>query len=349
MEKKLLAFLLAMMMILVNVAVLAEDEIPQLIVDVVPRYDGQKEEVDPYLTKTYTTEGTNTKIYPTGETLTFDVSGYEDVDITVADVTLDGSSTYTIAVTVPAASEYGEAGKYHYEIRENKPEVLTQGASYDTRTFNVDVWIFYNEEGELDQVVNIYSGDETDENATTKDDKVKNEYAVGELEIKKEIDGNLADPERNFDFEVTLTATGYVANDITIVTTGYATVSGEKTIAAGWSNTTKTIKFTARGGDSIVIKDIPKGVTYTVEEQGIEDITADQQIEKANALTAYEIEYDGNESGTIGTDTASTTITNTKGITVPTGIAVDYIPFVLIVVFAGMAAVTLTVRRKKEN
>lgn len=363
--KKLLAILLALALVLVNVAALA-DGIPE-----VPVNEDQIEDMietalankatDPTFVKKYTVTGaaSGTTVYP-AETLTFSVTPKDTTYPTVTVGTnnkyvVDGKSAeYTIAVNVPAASAYAKPGKYHYDVKETGAETASQGVTYNTTTnFSVDVWVYY-EGTTLTRVVNVYSGAEVTGEATTKDDKLENQYKVGKLTVTKQISGNLADPTKVFTINVLLESTNKVTSDIKLTPDTGVTVTSEGT----WSDAnTRTITFTAVGGKGLTIENIPEGVTYTVTEltgtdtgavHEITGATGNTQIDKVNDLDAYAITYT-TATGAISSSEAKTaTVTNTKEITVPNGISVDFVPYVMIIALAGIALVALKAR-KKEN
>lgn len=363
--KKLLAILLALLLVLVNVAALAEGgdentgmpELPGAANDVIENEkNGTTANAsgdEPFIKKTYSTnvEG----VYPT-ETLRFQVTPEEDSypEVTVGNnntFATTGENAYTIPVNVPAADRYGKAGMYHYSVKELAPVNPSQGATYDTeKTFNVDVYVYYDKDDptKLVRHAAVYSG--LAANTDTKDEEFENSYSVGVLTVTKEITGNLADPEKEFTIEITLTASNTVNNVITIANnavsvTGEGVASGN--IATGWTGS-KKITMTAKGGQSITLNNIPTDVTYTVAETGINVIEEAAQMEHVNDDNAYSVSYVG-ESGTISSTTAaSATVTNNKDITVPTGIALDSIPYVLIMSLAVIALVALKARKREE-
>jgi len=364
--KKFVAMLLALLLVLVNVAALAEGpvvpDISGVIDDDVVEDDAANAATDsPSIKKTYTTTGTATNVYPT-EKLQFSVTpkdeSYPKVTVgTNNEFSVDGTTDeYTIPVNVPEASVYAKAGKYHYTVKETGAEVTSQAVGYDTTTvFNVDVYVYYKivdgqVTNELEKTVVVYSGDETSENAgqDAKEDDFANTYSVGELTVTKKIAGNLADPNRVFTIKVTLTSTENVANDITIESN--ATSLTAET-AKNWK--TKEITFTAKGGQSITIKNIPTGVKYTIEEDGeitrhLENNDATTQMNNANNATAYYVEGEVKTPTAIGDTAAFETIKNTKEITVPTGISMETLPYVLILAVAVMGAAVLVIRKWEE-
>ena len=359
--KKLLAILLVLGLVLVSVAAMAD--VPagaQEFIDAETANDAETPEY--FIKKTYTTSGSATDVYP-AEELKFTWTKPEGApDIVIGSnntFTTDGTkATYDMELTIPAATEYGAAGRYHYTVTENGAQTTSQGVTYnnENKTFNVDVYVFYKLDSEnkvtdeLDQEVVIYSGTDTegaDADTSKKTDTIENLYKVGKLTITKEIAGNLADPTRDFTITVTFTSTNNVASEIAI--SGDATVTSENPTSKNW--TSKEITFTVKGGQSITIDKIPTGVAYTIAESGINVIDGkgdNTQINKVNDPDAYAVEYSA-EKGTISDTTpGNVTVTNTKEITIPEGISVDFVPYVLIIALAGIALVAMKAR-KKEN
>ena len=358
--KKFLAILLAALLVLVNVAALAESDagIPDIgdAVENLEKGATKDAETEPEysIKKTYTTTGFATDVYPT-ETLEFEVTpAVEDYPaITVGDnntFAVDGTTNeYTIPVNVPDASEYQTlgAGRYHYTVVETDPQDdPSQAVTYSTKTFNVDVYAYFTEDGFIREAV-IYSGEEVTDgsNPTTKEDAFANEYKVGALKVGKTIVGNLADPDKEFSITVTLTSDNTVANDLVLDKTG----GGEVTGAVAKGEKSYEFEVTVKGGQYIQINNIPDGVNYTVVENDITNITAAQQLEEANNTEAYTIEGQVTSATALAAGTTATevTITNTKEIEIPEGIALDTVPYVLIMVLAliGLAVAA----RKREQ
>ena len=359
--KKFLAILLAALLVLVNVAALAESDAG------IPDIDGAVENLEKGATKdgdagpeysikkTYTTTGFATNVYPT-ETLEFTVTPKENTYPTITVGTsntfeVDGTTNeYTIPVNVPAASEYKEAlgaGRYHYTVVETTSQTdPSQAVTYSTKTFNVDVYAYFTEDGFTRDAV-IYSGTEVTDgsNPTTKEDAFDNTYKVGALKVGKTVVGNLADPDKEFSITVTLTSENTIANDLVLDKTGGGKVTGE----VGKGQKSYTFDVTVKGGQYIQINNIPDGVKYTVVENGIENITAAQQLEKANEPDSYTIEGQVSSATALAAETTAkdVTITNTKEISIPEGIALDTVPYVLIMVLAliGLAVAA----RKREQ
>ena len=355
--KKFVALLLALLLMLVNVAALADDPVTP---DIRGVQQGSTTEstTGPAIQKTYETTGTSTNVFPV-ETLEFEVTPGDNSypAVTVGSnnqIETDGTASISIPVTVPAAATYGKAGKYHYTVKEK--EGSSQAVGYDSnKVFNVDVYVFYKVENNavtnvLEQKVVIYSGTESEAN---KDDKFKNTYQVGSLKVGKVIAGNLADPNKLFDIKVTLTAEKTVANDIKISSDNGATIPADTaTINKSWKGN-KEITFQAKGGQSIVISDIPVGVTYTIEEVGstkhLTEDTAELQIQNVNDADAYYVSGEVKTANAVSKTATEETITNKKDITIPTGISVETLPYILILAVAMAGTVLLVIRKKEEE
>lgn len=354
--KKFIAVLLAMLLVLVNVAALADGE------GVPPMDTGDlgdetvSEATGPHITKKYTTIGTSTTVYPT-ETLEFEVipekDTYPDVTVGTGDkFVVDGSTNeYNIPVNVPTAAEYGEAGMYHYTVQEKIPgnDDRSQAVTYDTTLYNVDVYVFYKivdnkVTNELDQYIAIYTGEvQTSGKIETKEDEIDNKYEVGELTVTKEIAGNLADPEKSFTIVVKLTSDYRVASALDVKDSTGSVVGATELGATEYIFTATLI-----GGQNIVIKDIPSGMQYEIEEVYITPIDSGAQMSYVNDPNAYVVDYGSSQTGAIGSTSMAATVTNTKEISIPEGITVEFVPYMVIIALAGIALVALRLRRREE-
>lgn len=361
--KKILAIMLALVLVLANVAAMAEDGLPD-ISDIIEKTAGNETTgTTPNITKKYTTSGTADDVFPT-ETLKFKVTKADDSYPTITigtnnTFTTNGQASYDIPLTIPGASEYGAVGKYHYTIQEDDPETQSQGVEYDTTTvFNVDVYITYtkNADGtystDLSQYIVVYSGDDpADSSSTTtnKTDEIDNTYSVGSLTVDKTVTGSLGDTTKKFEIEVTLTSALPVNSALTIS----PTPKSDNVTDLGW--TSRTLKFELANGESFTIEDIPAGVTYTIAENTthLADNEAATQMAAANDPNAYYVTGEvkageTKESGTISTTAATESITNNKDINVPTGISLESAPYMLIMMIA-LAGAAMLVSKKRRS
>lgn len=384
--KKFVALLLAMLLVLANVAALAA-ELPDLSnkVENLTQQGAADSTTTPHFVKKYDTNVTG--IVPT-ETLTFTITpDAKNPDNTTIHLvsennaanTVDVSAvSTTIDVIVPKAdaTHFTKPGEYVYTIKETAGS--SQGtATYDTTTpITVKVYVIYDttstETTKPLKVLgtNVYTKIEGEGTAATKKDEITNKYEVGNLTVSKQIEGNLADANMEFTMEVVLTpASGKTVNsDITI--TGDGTVKASEdaeesitTIDKNW-NSAKTVYLTVKGGQSVTFTNIPAGVTYTVTEtkaynsetmsakKTIKDIGSDNasQIADANTPEAYTITrtYSDDAKKEIARgDTDTVTINNYKGVEIPTGISLDTVPYIMIMAIA-LIGVALVVRKREE-
>lgn len=363
--KKLLAMLLALALILVNVAAMAEG----LPAGAMKMLD-QNLEADegtaaaPTFFKVYSMEG-NTGTLTYDEEITFTVeqvtTTYKVEHATLPTVGADASNKVTITVPTTAdgveipinlPTDYTQAGVYEYKITETAGNV--QGATYNTedKVIHVMVYVVWDRTQNpavLVPTANVYVADE--EVKEQKSDTLKNKYELGNLTVEKTIDGNLADPEKYFEIEVTLTAEGTVMTPVTL--TGVAGNFADETatsltIPAAEIAPTKVITLKLKGGQTVSFADIPANVSYSVAEKNITHIeTEAAQITNANDPEAYRITYTDEEGTIEANDTAAASIENYKNMEIETGIALESAPYMVIMLIAMTGAVLLVSRKRR--
>jgi hypothetical protein len=185
-------------------------------------------------------------------------------------------------------------------------------------------------------------------------DNVHNEYEFGKVTVTKTVSGNMANTDKPWIFKaeftpasgetvrgtVDITGTGVYLGALATEPTGTEnSVSNStevtRTIAPNW-DTKQTVYFTLKHGQNMIFDNIPEGVTYTVTE-----------VEES----AYG--YTTTKSNDTGTMTAAGDVTaaftNTKNQTPDTGIALDAVPYVMIMAITLMGAAMMIVRRRKED
>lgn len=288
-----------------------------------------------------TTAGQTPAQYP-AETLQFNVTkaatNPNDTMISIADTTVDGNPD-NIVVTVPA---YTAVGKYNYTVTETAGN--TQGVTYATNSFGVQVLVSYNDDHTALVAETTFT---TSDGANGKKvDSITNTYDLGALSVTKTVSGNLADQNKEFEVDVTFNATKDVKSDIT-----YTDGTEAKTItAADMDDGTQTVTITLKHNETVTFNNIPAGVTYTVVEKAKHLVAAGGTM-NPNSAEDYTATYT-NESGTIAADTTTAaTINNAKGTTVDTGVALDNLPYVMLIAVAvvGLAVVTTKKYFAKEN
>lgn len=155
------------------------------------------------------------------------------------------------------------------------------------------------------------------------------------LTVKKIVDGNMGDKSKSFKFELALKDEGgnVYSSDLS-----YTKKDNSGTVNKGVNVAENNVyAFNLTNGEEITFV-IPYGYTYTVTEENGE-YTAAVQI---NGNGTYK---DGKLTGKLETNT-TVTFTNTKNINAPTGITRAVVPFVVMVIIALGAVVTIIVRRR---
>ena len=291
--------------------------------------------------KDYTVTGNTAEGLFPAETLSFTVeAGEENPDNTMITVGTDNTwaitdQTNTITVNVPS---YKKIGIYTYTIKE--VEGNTQGVTYtgkDTQ-IGISVLVSYNY---TDKCLDVKAGVTLKEDAEEKEDTIGNEYDLGNLEVSKEVTGNLGDQSKYFDIDVTFTKTKDITSTISYTTPK----DGNKEIfAADWgTENTKTVTISLKHGDTAVFHDIPAGITYEVAEQSKHTTGA------INSEEGYTATYTG-KIGTVAKDeTKSAKVTNQKGSEINTGISLDTLPYIIVLAVVVIAGVLLIIRRRRNS
>lgn len=253
-----------------------------------------------------------------------------------AEPSAENGAIKNFTVTLP---EYTSVGIYEYTLKEVAG--TTAGVTYYANDIKLIVTVINDDEGNL-RVAAVHTEDLADEDAA-KSDTFENTYSAAELDIKKEVTGNLGDKDKYFDFTVTLTGeTGKTYAESYAVTGGSTEANNPTSIVIG----TPTV-FKLKHDDTIRIPNLPTGVTYTVTEA---DYTAeaDGGYDAPVIKDAADAVSDG--EGTIATETLLEKFINNKGTLVDTGVFVDNLPYVIImaaVIVAGLAMMVLK-RRNRE-
>lgn len=241
------------------------------------------------------------------------------------------ATTLTASITLP---EYTSVGVYKYSFTETANDYA--GVAYETRTFYLTVSVI-NDPNTPDEFIRTAALRLGDPSSEEKIDAFENTYSAGSLAVRKEVTGNLGDKSKEFKVTVTFTAPEgeTVMSDIT-----YEEDGEPRTIEAGengWSGeTTKTAEIYLKDDETITFKNIPYGVTYNVEE---DSYTTD----------GYNTKYDVKKTGEIEDPAIETIITNDKDMGVDTGVFMDSLPYVLLLVGACAGLVVFFARRRMTH
>ena len=247
-----------------------------------------------------------------------------DIEFSRGAATVDGYKG-TLTINLPV---FPSVGIYTYTF--NEVDRGTAGVDYRSETITLKVTVLQGEDG-LIRVPAIYA-EGADQ---TKVDSFTNTYSAGSLAVTKKVTGNLGDKQKDFNVTVTFTVPeGETVNSEISYTDGES-----KTIApTNWSSNTATAVIALKDGETVTFTNIPYGVTYTVKEA---DYSGDD----------YDTQYDKNENGTIEAAATSTTITNDKNVegVIDTGVFMDSLPYVLLLVGACAGLVVFFARRRMTH
>lgn len=244
----------------------------------------------------------------------------------------DGQSTTVITVgsknlqVNEASFKYANGkwkpGIYRYNIAESVGNY--EGITYDATTRYFDVYVTTS--GIVSKsFVKVSDTKAKDDGVITNDYDKDHKNKINDLTIKKELAGDMADDSDEFEFNVTINGADNEKYNVIY--------SDGRTAGTITSKTPATIKL--KGGQSARITGLSHNDSYTVQEA---DYTS----------KGYKVSYDNHKSGKISVDT-TTTVTNTKNATSPTGIVLNYGPYILMIALAGsMAVFFLRKKNRKE-
>lgn len=249
-------------------------------------------------------------------------------------LTEDGTGTFTVDV---ANLNIKKPGMYYYTVTETPSN--TAGVDYAAKSMIMVITAGYADDGE-DSSLSYWAALHDSTNYNDKNSKFENTYTAGSLKVTKKVTGSLGDKDKKFNVDVTFTAPAgkTVKSTITYVN------NGAESIAPGaWKLNTTTNQYEAKvtvelaHKGSVQFNNIPKDVTYIVEEQ---DYSREE----------YTATYEGDKSGTIANDVKSTTITNNKGDdNIDTGVILDNAPYILMLAVVAAGAMTLVIKKRREE
>ena len=343
-KKRLFAGMLALAMLLsLNVTAFAEGG------------PTPTEEMEITLTKDYEVRTGEEAVAP-GETLTFNVTKYavsdssitnpaEMPEVTVDDAEYVAGNTANITVNLPS---YSKVGVYTYEIKENKGQ--SAGVTYDATPIYLTVLVTRDEATNALKVTQYgfkkgVAGDKVDVGSGA---AFTNSYVTGDLEIKKQVTGNMGDMDKYFKFTVTLTGEAGKNYADSYKITGGSYVGNPESIV--FNETTGKAVIYLRHGETVTIQDLPNGMKYQVVE---DDYSGEQYTTTVN-------EASDRDSGIITSAFASdltkaeekdtVSFVNSKtNEDIDTGVYLDNLPY--IIVFAGVlaAVAVLVIRRRRVD
>ena len=249
-------------------------------------------------------------------------------------LTEDGTGTFTVDV---ANLNITKPGMYYYTVTETPSNIA--GVDYAAKSMIMVITAGYADDGE-DSSLSYWAALHDSTNYNDKNSKFENTYTAGSLKVTKKVTGSLGDKDKKFNVDVTFTAPAgkTVKSTITYVNNGTESITPD-----AWElNTTinqyeakVTVELAHKG--SVQFNNIPKDVTYIVEEQDYSG-------------AEYTATYEGDKSGMIANDVKSTTITNHKGDdNIDTGVILDNAPYILMLAVVAGGAMTLVIKKRREE
>lgn len=259
------------------------------------------------------------------------------VDFAEGDATAAG---VTKPVIVPLSRiTWPSVGVYTYDVKQT---VGTQaGVAYDSKTLKMKVTVALDNDDQyyVAFVTTTLEDSNKDGQTDFKSGSFENTYSAGSLAVTKNVTGNMGD--RNRYFKITVTLTGEDGKNHAAsypVTGGSKLVNGTDDSSASTISVGTPADFYLKHGETFTIANLPYGVTYTVVEENYSD-------DGYTTTTTYS--DDTNKKIDTATDTV--TITNNKSATVDTGIALDSLPYVLLLAVSVMGIAAFVMKKRAER
>lgn len=275
-------------------------------------------------------------------------------------VTSKNTDDKTTGFTVDLPN-YSVPGKYTYILKENDPNVA--GVVANENLYQVTVWALQDESQtgtgnhikecyvKLSQV-ELKNDAYVEVSGKTKLSQIENTYQAGTVTITKSVTGNMGNKSTKFNFKVVLESDKPVNS--TVVSTGDKTFTFT---ANDNGKYTAEQTYKLADGETWTITNLPFGVTYTVYEMNGEGETA-TAVAQGNTLTAesktYTVSYDAAKTGALSASVEkhqiATTVTNNCGDdTIDTGVILDNAPYMLMLAVVAGGAMTLVIKKRREE
>ena len=242
---------------------------------------------------------------------------------------ISADSTADVSVTITNYASVA-LGVYQYKITEVAPTTKTAGTTYNEEPVYLFVTVLRDEESANHYVAAIHY--ETAEGSKT--GEIVNSYDAGQLSVTKQIEGNMADMKKKFEFTVTFTPAAGTKFDTSVQIANDKATTNRTYTATPNADGTYTIVFELGDNETATFTNIPAGTTYVVEEKA--DGYVSENTTKADGSIA-------------GGDKDADVWTNTLESDVDTGVFMDTMPYVLILALAGAGFALLVSRKAKRE
>lgn len=286
--------------------------------------------------------GTLGKDFTTQPSVTLEKTGNEQFTTS----TTAYSQTFSIDLVKLLGDNYNKVGKYAYTISENETKI--PGITKDAHTYEMIVTVVNKKNTNLDNntgygyYVGMYDADGNKVPA-----EFTNTYNSYSLEVKKTVQGNFGDLGDTFTFYITLGGADGKDNNYasaTVTVSDAANAANGKTWTIGGGQQIVTLKH----GQTIIVSNLPVGVTYTVTEKKKNDDGTAWVYDTTGEAVAIN---DVLPSITTNNNENKVEIVNKHEGTPDMGVVLDNAPYIamLAIVAIGGVALMLNKRRRDEE
>lgn len=278
--------------------------------------------------------------FTTQPSVTFEKTGNEQFTVNTY------SQDFSIDLVKLLGDNYNKVGKYAYTISENETKI--PGITKDAHTYEMIVTVVNKKNTDLDNntgygyYVGMYDADGNKVPA-----EFTNTYNSYFLEVKKTVQGNFGDLGDTFTFYITLGGADGKDNNYasaTVTVSDAANAANGKTWTIGGGQQTVTLKH----GQTIIVSNLPVGVTYTVTEKKTNDDGTAWVYDTTGEAVAIN---DVLPSITANNNENKVEIVNKHEGTPDMGVVLDNAPYIamLAIVAIGGVALMLNKRRRDEE
>lgn len=278
--------------------------------------------------------------FTTQPSVTFEKTGNEQFTVNTY------SQGFSIDLVKLLGDNYNKVGKYAYTISENETKI--PGITKDAHTYEMIVTVVNKKNTDLDNntgygyYVGMYDADGNKVPA-----EFTNTYNSYSLEVKKTVQGNFGDLGDTFTFYITLGGADGKDNNYasaTVTVSDAANAANGKTWTIGGGQQTVTLKH----GQTIIVSNLPVGVTYTVTEKKTNDDGTAWVYDTTGEAVAIN---DVLPSITANNNENKVEIVNKHEGTPDMGVVLDNAPYIamLAIVAIGGVALMLNKRRRDEE
>ena len=278
--------------------------------------------------------------FTTQPSVTFEKTGNEQFTVNTY------FQDFSIDLVKLLGDNYNKVGKYAYTISENETKI--PGITKDAHTYEMIVTVVNKKNTDLDNntgygyYVGMYDADGNKVPA-----EFTNTYNSYSLEVKKSVQGNFGDLGDTFTFYITLGGEDGKDNNYasaTVTVSDAANAANGKTWTIGGGQQTVTLKH----GQTIIVSNLPVGVTYTVTEKKTNDDGTVWVYDTTGEAVAIN---DVLPSITANNNENKVEIVNKHEGTPDMGVVLDNAPYIamLAIVAIGGVALMLNKRRRDEE